>query len=266
MKNNLRFLHFWLLALVLIGTFYACSNDPQRKGPQETAEAFLKAMQYGNYEEAKQYCSEGTAKNLDLYETMSSLGANAKAEPFTITKTEEDGDYATVTYDQGAEKDKRLQLHKNEGKWEVMMSKSDFGGTKDKEEEKKPAADSPSDSEENEEAVADKYRSYREGKTAKEVAEAFFKALDHNDYEAAKRYGSKTTNDVLDMQASMAALGDDKKKAKTHTILRVEEDGDYANAYYKEEGEKLEKVLKMGKDSNGLWSVMMTKSDFGDEK
>lgn len=250
-----------LMTLFTVG----CSSDPQKKGPKETAEAFLLAMQHGDYEKAKEYCSEGTAKNLDLMETMSRIGANPAAESFEIKDVKEDGEYATVTYDQGKESGKLLQLRRDEGKWVVVMSKNDLGGKKQDDSESDNLFDKSDDkSDKDSIPPADKYKSYRDGKTAKETAETFMKALEFGDYDAAMRYGSKSTNEMLDMQKSMQALDSDKKNEREKTILRVEEDGDFAKAYYKEKGSKDEKVLKLGKDSNGNWEVIMTKSEMED--
>jgi hypothetical protein len=175
-----------LLALVLNG----CSSDPQKKGPKETADAFLKAMQFGDFEKAKTFCSEGTAQNLTMVETMSKLGANPMKENFEIKDVKEDGNYATVTYDQGDETGKILQLREDEGKWVVVMSKTDFGGGT------KTDTDGPDDvvdGTESEEKIAPyiKYEAYREGKSAQQTAEAFMKALEFGNYDAAMRYGCK---------------------------------------------------------------------------
>lgn len=237
----------------------ACSSDPQKQGPKETAQAFLTALKFGDYDKAKTYCSEGTAKNLGLMETMSGLGVNPMREEFTILDAKEEGDYATVTYDQGEEKGKILQLRHDEGKWVVVMSKTDMGGTQKNEPDKVDPAES--EDETDDQPAAEKYESYRAGKSAKEITEAFMKALEYNDFEAAMRYGSKSTIDMLEYQKSMAALSDDKKSEPIKTIIRVEEDGDFAKAHYKEEGKKGEKVLKLGRDSLGNWEVIMTKSE-----
>ena len=162
-----------MLVLVLNG----CSSDPQKKGPKETAEAFLKAMQFGDFEKAKTFCSEGTAQNLTMVETMSNLGANPMKEEFEIKDVKEDGNYATVIYDQGDETGKVLQLREDEGKWVVVMSKTDFGGgTKTDTDEPDNAVDG-TDSEEKV-VPAIKYEAYREGKSAQQTAEAFMKALE----------------------------------------------------------------------------------------
>ncbi|MFN8394431.1 MAG: DUF4878 domain-containing protein [Bacteroidia bacterium] len=251
---------FGILVAFMTLLAVGCSSDPQKKGPKETAEAFLLAMQHGDYEKAKEYCSEGTAKNLDLMETMSRIGANPASESFEIKDVKEDGEYATVTYDQGKEEGKLLQLRRDDGKWVVVMSKNDLGGKKE-ENSDNIFEDKGDKSDEDSISPADKYKSYRDGKTAKEVAESFMKALEFGDYDAAMRYGSKSTNEMLDMQKSMQALDSDKKKEKEKTIVRVEEEGEFAKAYYKEKGSKDEKVLKLGKDDNGNWEVIMTKSE-----
>jgi hypothetical protein len=248
----------WMLFLLALA-IAACSSDPQKKGPRETADAFLKAMQYQDFEAAKKYCSEETAKNLDMVATMARLGSTQAAQDFTITEVKEDGNYATVFYDQGDEKGKVLQLRNDDGKWVVVMSKSEMGGTKD--EDKSPVDVDSDEDEASKVPPAEQYKSYRDGKSAEEIAKAFMQALAFGDYDAAMRYGSQSTNEMLDYQKSMAALDDKKKEEAPKTIVRVEEEGDFAKAYYKEKGKKEEKVLKLGKDSNGNWEVIMTKAE-----
>ncbi|MBK9451434.1 MAG: DUF4878 domain-containing protein [Bacteroidetes bacterium] len=70
MYARLKFAVFLLPMLVLV--LNGCSSDPQKKGPKETAEAFLKAMQFGDFEKAKTFCSEGTAQNLTMVENVQS--------------------------------------------------------------------------------------------------------------------------------------------------------------------------------------------------
>lgn len=145
-----------------------------------------------------------------MVETMSNLGANPMKEEFEIKDVKEDGNYAKVIYDQGDETGKVLQLREDEGKWVVVMSKTDFGGgTKTDTDEPDNAVDG-TDSEEKV-VPAIKYEAYREGKSAQQTAEAFMKALEFGNYDAAMRYGSQSTSDMLEYQKSMAALDDDKK-------------------------------------------------------
>jgi limonene-1,2-epoxide hydrolase len=264
--STMRFQNSLILLAIALTCFVVGCNNPQRQGPQETAEAFLTALKFGDYEKAKTFCSEGTAKNLGLMETMSGIGVNPMREEFTIQETKEEGEYATVTYDQGKEEGKILQLRKDDGKWVVVMSKTDMGGGKGVQTPDNVVTAPDDEPEDDKVAPAEKYQSYRDGKTAQEVAESFMKALEYNDFDAAMRYGSKSTNEMLDYQKSMAALSNDKKKEGVKSILRVEEDGDFAKAFYKEEGKKGEKVLKLGKDDNNNWEVIMSKSEMEEEE
>lgn len=269
-----------LLALVLAGFifFQGCGDNPQKEGPEATANAFLKAMQFGDYDKASSYCSESTAKNLGLMSTMSGFGANPMKEDFEITGSEVDGDYATVFYDQGGKQGKRVNLRNDNGKWVVLANKADFGTDSDnkqgnslfdseeEEEEEDESEDEPADlfSKKTEESPADKYLEYRKGKSAEQVAKSFLKALQYGDYEQAKRYGSKSTNEMLEMQSSLSGLGDKDKKGEM-TVLRVKEDGDFAQAFYKEAGKKGEKILKLGKDDQGNWEVIMSKNEINED-
>ena len=264
-----------IMMLAILLALSGCSNNPQRKGPEETAEAFLRAMQFGDYDKAATFCSEGTAKNLTLMKTMSDIGANPLKEDFEITSVKEDGEYATVKYDQGDKKGKVLQLREDDHHWVVLANKADFSGD-DSKKKKSPSFDLNLDDDEGEDdeievekkskpLPSEKYQSYRDGKSAKQTAEAFLKAIQYGKYKTAMRYGSKSTNENLGFQESMSSLDSDKDESGDVEILRVKEDGDYAKVYYQEEGKKREKVLKLGKDEKDNWEVIMSKSDMSDD-
>lgn len=274
---------FTVLLLLLTVSLASCSSDPQRKGPRETAEAFLRAMQFGDYDKAATYCSESTAKNLTLMKTMSQIGANPLKDDFEITSVEEDGEYATVKYDQGDKKGKVLQLREDDHHWVVLANKADFSDSDSKKKNKSfdlnfdndDESDEPDDDADEKGKIninkpskplpSEEYLSYREGKTAKQTAEAFLKAIQYGKYKTAMRYGSKSTNENLGFQESMSSLDSKKEASGDVTVVRVKEDGEYAKAYYIEEGKDREKVLKMGVDEKGNWEVIMSKSDMSDD-
>jgi hypothetical protein len=263
MKNDtiFRLVRVALAILLVVTVASGCGNDPQKKGPRETADAFMTALQFGDYDKAKTYCSPGTASNLDMMASMAKLGANPFAGEFTMKEVKEDGDYATVIYDQGGNPGKVIQLRKEEGKWLVLASKTGGGATSDSDTED---VDTDSDEAEKEPKVdpADKYKSFRDGKDARQTAESFMEGIEYDDYDAAMRYGSEATNEVLDFQKGMSALDSDKKKHEKAVIVKVEETGEHAKVYYHEGKDKHEKELKLGKDKHGNWQVIMSKSDF----
>ncbi len=119
----------FLFPLAMYFFFAGCGSKPDAIGPTETAEAFLKALKFGDYGKAKSYCTPETTKNLDKMESMANLGTSPMVKEFTIINSLEDGDYATVTYDQGEVTGKTLQLRKDSDKWLVIMNKADMHGT-----------------------------------------------------------------------------------------------------------------------------------------
>lgn len=265
----------------------ACSGNPQKAGPKPTAEAFLMAMNNGDYDRAKEYCTPDSRDKLDWMSSFSKLGANPNAEPFKIVREELSGDYARVYYTQGDDKEKLLKLRNTTGKWEVIASKTDiseeesegmesFGDMADEsadnfnksmEDFSKSLEDLGEelengfdmDEDEDDEDLALKYKSLREGKSPAEIASGFLTALKYNDYDGAKKYASSRTADVLDMKSG---LSDDKNFGEFEIGKTVEE-GEYATVHYTDEEGK-DKTVKLGVDKEGNWEVIMTKSDFND--
>ena len=237
-----------------------CSN-PQRQSAEATAQAFLDAIGTGDFEAAKAYCTEGTRDNLDFYKSFAALGANPMGGNYKTTRVEENGDYATVYYEKDGE-EHLVRLHKTDGKWEVIVNKGDLAnGGKDKDDDEEVSVlgdvkDEGGDG--GEENPADVYLEFRRGKSATETAEGFLMAWSFGDFDKAKRYASESTASVIELQKGMSA----GKKGGDFKVLRTEDLGEYANVYYREGDEDVEKVLKLGKDGNGNWEVIMTKDDF----
>lgn len=254
------FIFAGLLILFLIPL--GCS-DPQRKGPSETAQVFLDALSAGDYDRAKEVCTPGTKDNLDMFATFSSLGANPNQGAFEVKREEINGEYATVYYDK-EEKEHFVRLHKEDGKWFVLANKADMNSG-DSDDDAKDTDEVKAGSDTEKEDPADTYKALRDGKSVKEIAEAFLKAYAYSDFEKAKQYASKESASALDMQSGLGNLSSDEKKLSTKfNIVRVEEDGDYASVYYKDPKVDGEKELKLGKDKHGNWQVIMTKSDFSE--
>jgi hypothetical protein len=244
--------------LVLAG----CGNNPQKQGPTETAKAFLGALQAGDYDHAKDFCTEGTKGSLSMFETFSGFGANPFAEEFQIIREDISEDYARVFYTQGDEdKEKFVRLKKEGNTWEVIANKADFSpksDDKDDEEDKLDLLDMDSGSkEEVKEAQHDnKYKSMREGKTPEQIADGFLTAMMFGDFEKAKKLASKDSDMAITMQKDKGIA-----TMEGFEIARSKEKGDYATVYYVETGETAEKELNLKKDTNGNWVVMMSKGD-----
>lgn len=269
----------------------ACGSNPQKAGPSPTAEAFLSALQAGDYEEAKEYCSPESRDKLDMMASLSSLGANPNAKDFKIEREELSGDYARVYYTQEDSREKMLKLRNTTGKWEVIASKTDLSA---EEEEASPVDEfgdefaegmeegleqfsasldssmekisesfegigNGSDGEEESEDTGLKYMEVRKGKSPEQIAEGFLTALKYSDYEGAKKYSSARTADVLDMKSGLA--GDEKFGEFEMGSTKLE--GEYASVGYLDSKGRKQKI-KLGKDSQGNWEVIMTKSDFND--
>ncbi len=285
-----------MLCLLLV---FSCTSNPQKKGPDATASAFLDALRDDDYEKAKTFCTPSTAKKLNMFKTFTSIGFNPYGGPHTIVRTDESGDYARVYYTLGDdEEEKLLKLRNTEGKWEVIASKTDLSASDEKDnnsgldfgdlnEDLDDLADEISgglknlgdsldslvtsigdgdininkgDEEDDGIPTGEKYLEFRKGKDVRATATAFLNALKYSDYDNAKKYASKSTAGVLEMQFNTG-----KSNVKDFSIIDVIEDGEYRRVIYMEEGLKSGgKELKLGPDSEGNWEVIMTKSDFND--
>lgn len=259
---------FMLLLSAGVFALNAC-GDPQKKGPQETAEAFLNALQNGDYETAKTFCTPGTKNSLDAFQTFSGLGANPFSGDYQILNEEISGEYALISYTTGDPDDegdeKFIRLRKTTGKWEVMASKTDMTVGKKKEDifnlDLGGSDEEDDESSEDDGDPADVYRAAREGKSVEEVADAFLTAMMFTDYEEAYKYSSRQTKKALKLVKSVRSLSSEGIDMQDFKIVRVEEKGKYAKVYYTEKGSDDEQILKMSKDKHGNWQSIMDKSD-----
>ncbi|MBV7441464.1 DUF4878 domain-containing protein [Weeksellaceae bacterium TAE3-ERU29] len=118
-----------LIMLLCSLFFVSCSGNK----PGTVAEKFLTNLEKGNFEEAKKYSDESTAKLLDM--VISFGGEKLKEEiknkegnapKIEIVRVEENDDKATVYYkEEGAEKENKIDLKKIDGDWKVSMNKED---------------------------------------------------------------------------------------------------------------------------------------------
>jgi len=113
-----------LITFLLLGSLMlaSCSGN----SPKAVAEKFLKAINAGDFKEAKKYCDEKTGDLIGMLESFSK-GEKPKEKDiksFTITKVEENGDTAKVFYKaEGSDKEESLDLKKIKGKWLVSINK-----------------------------------------------------------------------------------------------------------------------------------------------
>ena len=94
------------------------------------------------------------------------------------------------------------------------------------------------------------------------TAESFLNALQNADFEGAKKYATTSSAEMLDMMASMSAMGGDdaeKPEPKDITITDTQTEGDNATVMYTIEGEEEEQSLDLKKEE-GEWKVVFDKS------
>ncbi len=114
---------------LMVAFLIACSGGDSPKG---VAQNFLKAYSKMDFEGAKQYGTEETAKMLDMFSSLTKMmpdSAKGKEVKTEITAEKIEGDKATVTYtEEGKPGDQTLNLAKVDGKWKVVMSKDNMNG------------------------------------------------------------------------------------------------------------------------------------------
>jgi hypothetical protein len=101
----------------------------------------------------------------------------------------------------------------------------------------------------------------------KEVATKFLTHINAMEFEEAKQYGTKETNDLLDMLKSFAAMGGEEQKpeATAFTITDVKEEGETATVTYKSEGSEEAETLNLVKQE-GKWLVNISKEDMNKDE
>ncbi|MEM6268992.1 MAG: hypothetical protein AAF998_06110 [Bacteroidota bacterium] len=211
------------------------------RAPEQIARAFLDAMIRTDYATAKIYASKSSESALDLTAT----NPEPTLTGYRITQVRVDEPRATIFYiEDGETAEKELALEQDDlGNWEVFFTKE--GST-----------ETPLSDEAQEQKNADEYREYREGLSAETTAANFLGAIARSDFETAQRYASYSS------QMPILMLGAAEENSMSGARLqRVEVNGDKAVAYYLEGEETVEKELKLNRDPNGLWQVIMTKDE-----
>lgn len=243
----------YLSPFTLLLLFFTGCGGPSAA---DTVEEFMMAMNYGDYERARELASSDSQKAIDWAESFGSLRENEKYEDFEITREEINGDYGKVYYRlAGEEEEHYLKVKRDyEGEWVVMFSKSDLGDGRDESEpefelDNLLSGENPFEASEEHGALGD----------PEEVAEKFLQAMAYGDYEKAKKLASEESEVAISMVSGQSNEG---AGSENFEIEEVDQDGNYATVYYKEEGDPKRKELKLWKESTGKWVVIFSKSDY----
>lgn len=124
MFKKLSFVAFFAASLL----FLTSCGGGAANTPDAVAKAFLEEIGDQDFSGAKKYATKSSASMLDMMESTMALAGDAVPEmdvDIKILKTDEDGDKATVTYNDG-EKEDKLKLVKEEGEWKVAFGKGDM--------------------------------------------------------------------------------------------------------------------------------------------
>jgi hypothetical protein len=97
----------------------------------------------------------------------------------------------------------------------------------------------------------------------KEVASKFITHINNMEFEEAKNYGTKSTQEILDMLKGFAGMAE-KPESTAFEIIDVKEEGDKATVTYRNEGADADESLNLIKE-DGKWLVNISKEDMDKE-
>jgi hypothetical protein len=222
-------------------------NKEQREGKTalEIAKNFLDAMANGEWETARKYSSRYV--NEDFIDKLP-VDRKVKLGKYRIYQVKEEPSTTEVFYViEKISGEKRLDVSKDGYDNFVVVSTGLFERGRESEQHYTNRI-------EQDKAHAAQFRKFRDGKSAMEIAKAFFNAMDNNDGQTGKRYASRASGEAVEYFQM-------RRQSSFHstTVLRVEEHGAFAVAYYTEKKDPGEKELTLGKDPYGNWQVIMTK-------
>lgn len=103
---------------------FACGAG---NSPQKVGEKFLKAMEAGNFSEAKKYATRKAQDQIDQVAGLSNVGASGHPEDIVVGEVEDFGDRATLHYTDGGNK-KTLEMIKQDGEWKANWTKASHAG------------------------------------------------------------------------------------------------------------------------------------------
>lgn len=122
-----------ILLAIVISTSFTLTMTSCRRGdsPREVAETFLQYFGTNDYEHAKDFGTDETDRLMDMFiglNKMSSPDSLPEEVKFEIISDKVEGDLATVKYRIAGTQDEPQDLHlvREDGKWLVSMSKSQF--------------------------------------------------------------------------------------------------------------------------------------------
>lgn len=252
---NKRILIYLSPFLLLLLFFTGCGGP----SASDTVEEFMTAMNYGDYERARELASPDSQTAIDWAESFSSMRDNEKYEEFYITREEINGSYGKVYYELESDGEEHfLKVKENaEGDWVVLFSKADLGDGRNDESDGFNL-DKLLDGED----LADMADEHGALGDPEEVAEQFLMAMAYGDYEKAEKLASEESSAAIGMVkgSSPGGTGSDD-----FDIVDIDRNGNYATVYYKEDGDPKKKEIKLRKQKSKKWVVIFSKSDYNDD-
>jgi hypothetical protein len=125
MKKSKNLISLFIISILII----ACGGTDT---PRSVADKFLSAMSKQDFEDAKKYGTEETAKLLDMMNGFAKMSNDSafKDTKYEITRETADGDNAIIYYkEEGKEGELQLPIVKVNGKWKVLLSKESINSS-----------------------------------------------------------------------------------------------------------------------------------------
>ena len=107
-----------LTLLVLLSTLLSSCTD----SPSEVAKKFSQAVATGQVEEAKKYCTESTAKMLDMSAALGGMTENPNYKMNILRDSIVDNLAYVFFTENDSDMEQVMKLNKIDGEWKVSMS------------------------------------------------------------------------------------------------------------------------------------------------
>ena len=105
-----------LVLLVALLGLTACTQSPM-----SVAEDFATALAKGKVEEAKKYCTESTAKMIDMSSSIGAIDINPNYKINCLRDSIVDNTAYVFYTENDATRERRMTLYKIDGEWKVNM-------------------------------------------------------------------------------------------------------------------------------------------------
>lgn len=108
-----------IFKLILASSLFVLTACTQ--SPMSVAEDFSVALAHGKIEEAKKYCTESTAKMIDMSSSMGAININPNYKINCLRDSIVDNTAYVFYTENEATRERMMTLYKIDGEWKVNM-------------------------------------------------------------------------------------------------------------------------------------------------